>query len=218
MTTAGRGLKLNAYDGGSAVSLLPPSTAPSTLLILRDSSRIPVRPANQNLNNQSIGPTRSTHMTAIEICCTCLTVYGSCGLEPNRSIQVLVIPYRKMTEHSTISADGPLLPPGGLFQAHPRSAYAPRYRANVNTPYLSGKHQNSSMSQTSSMYSPKEDAPLDKVSSTTVDVSRSTHTLKAYKCIVHRHTWRTHSVGRESREKGHICDDYLRSPDPSQQG
>jgi hypothetical protein len=80
MTSAGSGLKLKAYEGGSTMSVLRPTiTAARTLRTILDSSRIPDRPANQNLipaisvyhEDLCI---RDTHMTAIEICCTCLTV------------------------------------------------------------------------------------------------------------------------------------------------
>jgi len=48
MTRAGRGLKLNAYDGGSAASCWPFADAKIRRIVF-DSSRMPERPANQNL-------------------------------------------------------------------------------------------------------------------------------------------------------------------------
>jgi hypothetical protein len=111
-----QGLKLKAYDGGLRTrSPGRPAyiTAPRMRRMVGDSRSMPLSPANQN-------------MTAIEMCWTCLTEYGSPALAPKRSIHVLVMPYRKMTKHSTISAEIALEPAGLRFHAHPKSAYAPR--------------------------------------------------------------------------------------------
>lgn len=53
-TSAGRGLKLKAYDGGSRPGRSPTVTAARMFLTRLDSNNIPINPANQNLESISM--------------------------------------------------------------------------------------------------------------------------------------------------------------------
>lgn len=143
MQSAGKGLKLNAAEGGGGMAFkerpeVSAAGVDNQARTVLDSRNIPRAPAPQNLRETVRGQNLNekgryeagresllTHMMAIEMCCTSLTEYEP--VLPIRSIHVLVAPYVKMTRDSTNSAvqiDAVLL--GWRFHAQPREEKAPQ--------------------------------------------------------------------------------------------
>ena len=103
MTRAGKGLNENAYEGGGVIDesgrAVPDETGElRNRRTALDSRRQPISPANQNLRCHSSAlemgenGSETSHMTAMLMCWTSLTVYGSSGPFPSRSIHVWVLP------------------------------------------------------------------------------------------------------------------------------